>query len=402
MIFRKGLLPLLLCLVFTSCEKNDPEGHEVDNPTYYSFERSGVSTVSFSGQTTRIQMATELIDALKDFTINSEVLKEMYANQTNSGAAANPFENPILNESSKSIKSKVAASADLFSSNSAESAKIKGDIELWLEKQVSEIFPKSTDIAERGVAGQIADGTSVRYVSDKGLEYNQAVNKSLIGALMVDQICNNYLSQAVLDAGNNRRNNSLEVTENEKVYTTMEHKWDEAYGYLFGLSTDPANPLATLGEDSFLNKYLAKVDNDPDFQGIANDIFQAFKLGRAAIVAGNYELRDDQVKLLRDKIAQIIAIRAVYYLQISKIALANGNYGSAFHDLSEGYGFVYSLRFLQRGSNNAQYFSHSEVEGFLNQLMEGNGFWDVSPSTLDIISHEIASKLSFTTAQALD
>ena len=37
-----------------------------------------------------------------------------------------------------------------------------------------------------------------------GLEYNQLVNKGLIGALMVDQMLNNYLSAAVLDEADNR------------------------------------------------------------------------------------------------------------------------------------------------------------------------------------------------------
>ena len=49
------------------------------------------------------------------------------------------------------------------------------------------------------------------------------------------------------------------------------------------LEEDETAPV--LGVDSFLSKYLDKVEGDSDFAGIADDIYDAFKLGRAAIVA---------------------------------------------------------------------------------------------------------------------
>ena len=309
-----------------------------------------------------------------------------YANQTASGGDANPYADSDLNASTKSVKSKVAASRDFFSANTVESAEIKANIESWILAQVNEIFPNKDVLAESGVAGQIADGSSVRYVNGGGLEYNQAVNKSLIGALMVDQMVNNYLSTSVLDEADNRSANDNDETAEGEDYTTMEHKWDEAYGYLFGASTDEANPIATLGEDSFLNKYLARVDEDPDFSGIAQDIFDALKLGRAAIVAKDYDTRDTQAEIVREKIAKVIAVRAVYYLQQGKIALESNNNGGAFHDLSEGFGFVYSLRFLRIPNSDDAYFSKSEVDGFIADLTANNGFWDITSATLDQIS----------------
>lgn len=346
-------------------------------------------------------MATELINAMKDDSNSAEKLVEMYTNQTASGQVANPYESVDLNNSTKSVKSKVAASEDLFASNTVESSAIKTEIEAWITSQVSEVFPQYEQLASIGVAGQIADGSSVRYVNAKGLEYDQAVNKSLIGALMVDQISNNYLSQAVLDAGTNiEDNNSKEVVEG-KLYTNMEHKWDEAYGYLFGVSADPMQPLLTLGDDSFLNKYLLRVESDADFAGIAQEIFDAFKLGRAAIVADDYSLRDKQARIINDRLSQVIAVRAIYYLQTAKIALANGDMGGAFHDLSEGFGFIYSLKFVKHPGSNAALYTGLEVDGFIGQLMEGNGFWDVSGDTLDAISEEIASHFDFTVAEAL-
>ncbi len=395
----KILTLLVITGLLSSCDKDSGSTFTVENPVNYEFLRNGSSTVSFDGQTTRISMATELTAAMTDFDSNLESLLEMYANQSASGDDVNPFAQASLNESTKSVKSKVAASADFFSTNTVEAAKIKADIESWITAQVNEVYPNRNELASEGKAGQIADGTSARYVNAKGLEYNQAVAKSLIGALMVDQICNNYLSTAVLDENQNQQENTDGIT-GEGNYTTMEHKWDEAYGYLFGKSTDTGNPLATLGDDEFLNKYLSRVNDDSDFNGIAEEIFEAFKLGRAAIVAGDYDLRDQQAEILKQKISEVIAIRAVFYLQCGSRALEADDLGGAFHDLSEGFGFVYSLRFTRKSDSNDSYFSRAEVDGFIDRLTAGNGFWDLDANILNEISEQIAEKFEFTVAQA--
>lgn len=400
----KKIIVLLISLLIgmTACTRNNDDDDmmvAVSTPETYSFLRDGNSTVSFSGQTTRIQMANEIINHMKDFSATETTLLNMFSNKNNS------FSNEALNSSSKNVKSKTAASKDFFESNASGSAAVRADFEGWLTAQVDEVFPAQNTVASEGIAGQIADGSSTRYVNAKGLEYNQALNKSLIGALMVDQILNNYISTSVLDAGSNKDNNNNDVVVDGKGYTNMEHKWDEAYGYLYGTSADKANPNATIGsDDSFLNKYLGKVDSDSDFSGIAQTIFEAFALGRAAIVAKDYTLRDAQTAILRENISQVVAVRAVYYLQQGKNLLAaeTPDYGAAFHDLSEGYGFVYSLQFTRKPGTNSPYFSRPEVLAFLDQITTGNGFWDVSPATLEAISTEIASRFNFTVAEAKD
>ena len=124
----------------------------------------------------------------------------------------------------------------------------------------------------------------------------------------------------MLDAGDNIANNDNGVLDSDKNYTTMEHKWDEAYGYLYGTSANTADPNVTIGDDdSFLNKYVGRVENDPDFTGIAAEIYDAFRTGRAAIVAGQYDTRDEMAELIRERISTVIAVRAVYYLQQKKL-----------------------------------------------------------------------------------
>jgi hypothetical protein len=305
-----------------------------------------------------------------------------------------------LNASSKNVRSKTAASADYFSSNSTDANAIKADFDSWISLQVSDVFPNWGNTAEPGIAGGLQEfgGGSTRYVNEKGLEYNQAFAKSLTGALMTDQILNNYLSSAVLDAGDNVTNNDNDVLDDGKNYTTMEHKWDEAFGYLYGLEEDETAPVYE-EVDSFLNKYVGKVDSDSDFAGIADDIYNAFKLGRAAIVAKNYTVRDEQVEILREKISMIIGIRAVYYLQGGKANLGS-DWASAFHDLSEGFGFVYGLQFTRNTMTDAPYVSKSTVDAYIDSLMQGNGFWDLTAETLDQMSEDIAAEFGFTVDQA--
>ncbi|MEJ1223472.1 DUF4856 domain-containing protein [Sediminicola sp. 1XM1-17] len=378
------------------------EGSKINNPTTYSFERNGENSVDFNGQSTRLKMGGELEKGLKNTGQTATGLLNMFAHEE----GQNNFSSPSLNASNKNLRSKTAASFDYFSVNATDQSLIRLDFENWIENQVNEVFPNWNTPASAGVAGQIADGSATRYVNALGLEYDQMVVKGLIGALVVDQTLNNYLSPGVLDEGSNRANNDMGIVEEGKSYTSMEHKWDEAYGYVFGLNADPANPNIDLGADSFLNKYIGRVEGDNDFAGIADDIFQAFKLGRAAIVANNYEVRDAQADIIKTKISEIIGIRAVYYLQQAKPSLTQEvpAYGTAFHDLSEAYGFIYSLQFTRKPNSNAPYFSKAEVDAFLSDLMDDgpNGLWDVQISTLDEISVAIAGQFEFTLEQAAE
>ena len=386
----------LIMMANVSCNNDtDPIAEEVIAPETYLFQRGGESTVSYGGQTTRIEMGGEFVSALKETSETETSLNAKFAHTE----GENNFSEATLNASSKSVRSKVAASTDFYASNTTDATAIKADFDSWISAQVNDVFPNWNTDASAGVAGKIqeAGGGSLRYVSAKGIEYNQLINKGLIGALMVDQILNNYLSPAVLDAASNVADNDAESLNDGKNYTTMEHKWDEAFGYLYGKEVDITAP--TLNNDSFLNKYLSRVEGDTDFAGIAEEIYNAFKLGRAAIVAKDYSTRNVQAEFLREKISEIVGIRAVYYLQQGKNNLPTDK-GGAFHDLSEGIGFIYSLQFTRMPNSIASYFTKSEVDGFMGTLQNGNGFWDLSSETLDEMSATIAAKFKFTLAQA--
>jgi len=379
--------------VLFSCS-SDSDVTPTEAPLTYAFSRDGATTVSYSGQTTRIQMGDELVDVLKTTSESITTLNGKFAHSEGNA----DFSDPDLNASSKSLRSKTAASNDFFSANATDATAIKEQFDAWIAAQVTEVFPAWDDVASSGVPGQVQEsgGGSIRYINAKGLEYNQVINKGLIGALMVDQMLNNYLSPAVLDEASNRTDNDAGTVVDDENYTTMEHKWDEAFGYLYGLDSATAPEL---NKDSFLNKYLSRVEDDADFTGIADDIYNAFKLGRAAIVNKDYTTRDEQANIIKEKISEIIGIRAVYYLQQGKNGLSP-NRQDSFHDLSEGLGFIYSLQFTRKPNSNDPYLTKAEVDGFMSTLQSGNGFWDVTADTLDDISNAIADKFNFTVTQA--
>ncbi len=384
-------------LVFVSCSSDSTVDDSVTAPETYTFLREGETSVSFSGQTTRIAMAEELIDALNDNSYTEEQIDGMF---TNTGSY---FSDADLNSSTKVIRSKVAASTDFFSANTTDATVIKEEFDSWIAEQVADVYTSYDVSAEAGVAGQLqeAGGGSIRYINGKGVELNQIFAKGLIGGLMVDQMLNNYLGTTVLDGTSNEnvQDNDEDTLEDDANYTTMEHKWDEAYGYLYGAETAPAVPV--LGADSFLNKYLSRVADDSDFATIAQDIYDAFKLGRAAIVAKDYNVRNEQAEIIREKISEVVGVRAVYYLQAGKDLLSSDK-ASAFHDLSEGLGFVYSLQFTRQPNSTEPYFTKTEVDGFLSDLLDtGNGLWETTTEdTLDTISTAIAAKFNFTVEEA--
>ena len=387
----------IIAFSIASCSDDDSATKElqVEAPADYTFERNGQSTVSFSGQTTRLNMAEALIADFK----NPGTLESTLINRFAHEEGENNFDDADLNASNKNLRSKVAASSDYFSANTVDQTEIRNDFEGWISGQVNNVFPSWNVTASTGTAGNLqqAGGGTTRYINGKGLEYDQAFTKSMIGALMVDQMLNNYLSESVLDAGSNRADNDAKTLASGKNYTTMEHKWDEAFGYLYGLEPDYKNP--ELNVDSFLNKYLSRTVGDNDFADYGNEIYNAFKIGRAAIVAGAYDLRDEQAEIIRKRVSEIIGIRAVYYLENAANDI-NSDKAKAFHDLSEGYGFIYSLQFTREPGTDSPYFTKIEVDNYLDQLMTGNGFWDADPQMLRDMSAEIAARFEFSVDQA--
>ena len=371
----------------------DPEPTLVVPDAYTFTNEAGESTVSFSGQTQRLQMGEEILDLFEAYGTTEATLDEMFGGVD---GVSSGFSAEDLNGTTKIIRSKTAASDEYFSTNTAEQAEIRSDFDGYITSQVNTFLSVYADVTEvptatAGTAGILGS----RIVNEKGLEYKQAFNKGLIGAFTLDQVVNNYLTRCLNE--DYQTSNTNDELVDGKVYTTLEHYWDEAYGYVYG----------NLDDDSFMYKYIGRVEGDSDFAGIASDIETAFRTGRAAIVADDYTTLEEQVETLQQLLSEVIAIRVVYYLQQGKANVSDIttiNSGDAFHDLSEGYGFVYSLRFTRNPATGDTFFSKETVDGYLASLEAGNGFWDLADDTsvLDTISEAVAAEFDFTVAEAAE
>jgi hypothetical protein len=136
-----------------------------------------------------------------------------------------------------------------------------------------------------------------------------------------------------------------------------------------------------------LNDYLGNVSANYAI-GIADDIYNAFKLGRAAIVGKDYVTRDAQAAIIKTELSKVVGAKAASYLRSGAGHVTNNNMASAFHSLSEGYGFIFSLQFTQK-ADGSPYMTNSEVNSTLAELDAGNGLWDRTAAELTAMADTI-------------
>ena len=349
---------------------------QVEIPYSYEFARAGKSTVSYSGQTSRLNMADELYAALNTNTFTKAQMLEMF----NEGTG---FADATLNSSGKKMGNKTAGSP-------LASATVKPLFDAMITDFADNVIPNWATDAANGQAGVLTDVTRTIHVNAKGHEIDQTFIKGIIGAMNVDQIINNYITPYQLDSGTRTSDNDNNTLSSGKDYTDMEHKWDEGFGYLYGQEADATRldlGLSPTGNGTTLNKYFKKI-NASNQVGIGIQVFDAFRRGRAFIVAKQYDKRDQQAKIIKEELSKVIAYKAVDYINGYMSKIEAGNTADAFHALSEAYGFVMSLQFTNDGTDSA-YFSNSEVNGFLTLM---DNFWTVQNSDLESIRDQVKAK----------
>ena len=331
---------------------SNPNWETVETPTEFTYLFNGSSTVSYGGQTARLNMVSEMMNALADPTTSSDALMGMFEN------SGSYFSDATLNSSTKQIKNKTA----YYSSSTAQIA-IHTSFNTWFTDYATNVAPivGTTTMASSGSAGMVGN----RELNAKGMEYDQIVAKSLIGALCLDQVVNGYLSQVKIG-------NTIDNIDRTEGHTLMEHHWDEGFGYVYG-KFGPDNISGDLATDGLLGKYLNKYD---DYSTI---VFEAFKRGRQAIIQNCSETRDEQAQIIKETLSIVVATRAESYLRDA--AAADDLSADYFHALSEGYGFILSLQFTYT-ADGTPYFSNAEVNTMLATLEAGNGFWDRTDAEL--------------------
>ena len=377
-LIYKSMLLSLAIFVF-SCDSDDDNDNQGSNtivaPSSYEFTRDGASTVSFGGQTTRLTQAEELYSALNSNESTASGLDLMFNGDGNGSAG---FADESLNGTSKIIGSKTSAST------LAGSAATKQRFDDMISDYAANVVPNWNQDASAGVPGAIStpDGGSTYHLNAAGQELDQLFFKGLIGAFTLDQIVNNYIHPNQLDSGSRIDDNDNDVLSGDNNYTDMEHKWDEGFGYLYGLEGDNlANAGASpSGNGSLLMKYFKKVDEEGGYEpGIGQVVYDAFIMGRTAIVNKDYALRDQQAAIIKVELSKVIGYYAIHYMNDYVAKLEADNVAKAHHSLSEAWGFLLSLSFTNNG-NDEPFMDRATVEYFLDNYL--GDFHSVNPGVL--------------------
>ena len=294
-----------------SCEYDTAISYTV--PSTYEFtDADGNNTVSYVGQTARMDMLSEMVSYLKTAngsnanpaSLDAATLLAMYDNSYTG------WTDQSLVNNGKQLKSKTALN----------DAGVQAMFEGWMN----------------AAAAASPGDTSVSYLQDaSGLEWTQVIEKGLMGACFASQLSSNYL------AGLSSDNNTMAVDAAAgKYYTEMEHHWDEAYGYF----TDAVD-YPTSGTDRFWGKYANKSYLE-DNLGSATDISTAFRTGRAAITAGATADALAQADIITAEVKQMVAGMAIHYLNDVKSKIGTASQDAINHSMSEALAFIFGIQFI--------------------------------------------------------
>lgn len=343
-------------------------GPRIDFPATYSFERDGVSTVSYSGQTDRLNQVAEIKAYLATAndgatTLSSATLYAMYINTNGNGGGNFSF------TSDRQLADKTFAPDVSFYET------------LFDDAQAASEAAVAGATATQGNAGLIArsNGNNI-LVDGQGHEFTQIWEKGVMGAIFLNQIYNVYMTDGRV--GDEVNNIDL-VTD--KNYTAMEHHWDEAFGY-FGVPVDfPVDfPGAGTDEDRFWAEYTNGRDA---LLNVNNNLMGAYIDGRTGIVNRDYNTRDASRETIYATHELVAAATAIHYLNAAQTALNNAEVGDFFHLMSEAYMFVNALRY-----SPVKALSNEEINTILNTNLGTDGdFWTITNEGINTARNTIAA-----------
>jgi hypothetical protein len=321
-ILRSGAAVAILVLAVASCKKDDdnntpPVVNPKDStlalrpytvPTTYSFSNANYATA-----TQRAKIAIELDNYLKTANVGAAKVALDAVKVTNLFENTNaPYTDASLNTSGQNLR----ATSDM-----ASTIKAYADSVVIFNNEVT---------ASKGTGGYVARGANKIIVGPTGLEYGQAYTKGIMATLFFKEPVRLLSAVKAMKAIDTAAAQAL---------------WDEAFGLLAipadydssktYASTDANRPLLWGG-------YLAERGKPIQAGGT---IFQAFLKGRAAIGGFDSTVRNQQIDIILNKWEQLSAAAALNYVTAPTASSAVGNYGTQLHALSEGFGFILTLKY---------------------------------------------------------
>lgn len=344
-------------------EKDDGSCTFYEVPSTYDFtDADGNSTVSYSGQTDRLNQLEEMTTYMKTGTttqISASVLHDMFYNTGDNGGGNFSF------SSSKQLANKC------FESDTATYS-------AWLDSLAN----ASVDFAQtasNGQAGTLTSGTSTYLFDSKGVEYVQLIEKGLMGAVFMNQALNVYFGSGKMDVDNT----TAEDAGAGKYYTEMEHHWDEAFGY-FGVPVDfPTNTTDIRFWGIYCNSRDSQLGSNSAMMGY-------FLIGRTAIINNDLSTRNGQILAARQMWERVCAAQAVDYL-----VQASDNFGTDnakfLHVISEAYAFIKCLTYVPL---ETRVISYTEIDNLLTNVI-GDNFWNVTAIDITTAINELNTIYSF-------
>ena len=367
-LFKTILLSTVVIL--SSCSKNSDDdvtlvGCTVENtPMSYVFTNDGNNTVYFGGQSNRLATAKAVYDMLN-------------AGKGSATAVTSADITTAIDNANSKLLTKTAE-------NDPNRTHIIEQLNSILDgyAAISSTLADTNIVASAGQAGWKGS-----YQLDaRGWELDQLYAKMLIGALCLEQNAYDYLTKInIIDENNNRGYDG-----DDTYYTKAEHYWDEAFGYTYGMDGDITVP--EISGCNFLGKYLTKHNGiDYSQNNWKQDAYDAYKLGRQAIVENCQDEIDRQITVINTTLSNVVAWHAADYLKKSAEQMGTDKF---FHSVSEAWGFVMSLQFTKM-ANGMPLFSHSEVNNMLTTLDAGtNGAWDLEATTLTDMAAQIEAAMA--------
>ena len=374
MVDRNSLIRLATCslgfAVVVGCsddDKGNPAGSggssNVDVPAAYVFDsrfNAGESSVSYSGQVVRqllLQDLKSVIDGLaKD---GAEAIEEQ----------------ELLNlydyDDGLDLETRTTAGDMDVLENRYSSISTGKNLSGKVSDEVVIGYGKTADTLVREWFAIIADnskaasklGTAAVYTTDDGVDLTQMINKVLIGAVAYSQATDNYLGGLLEDDNEAARSDGS---------TSMEHHWDEAFGY-FGAARDYSrysdDDLAGKGsgfvfdsngdgkidfrsEYNFgLSRNAGKRDRGGTGVDFTGETFTAFLTGRALISNGGSTTEiAAQRQAAANGMEKVIAATVIHYINdtladMADLGTADENIPNLNKHWAEMKGFTVALQY---------------------------------------------------------
>jgi hypothetical protein len=352
----KYITAILAFISFIASCKREPDPEPIDDggivvPTTYNF-----TNVNYSGQTQRISMLSEMTTLMKTgntsgTTVDANVLKNMFRN------SGNPFTLSDLNTSGKNLICKCFYLDTTYFLNYMDSLALCS---------ISSV-PGSNGTA--GVVVSPSDNTKKYLFNERGIEITQLIEKGLMGGVFY------YQSLAVYFSDDKIGNHIDNTTVTAGSGTTMEHHWDEGFGY-FGAPIDfPTNTTGMV--------YWAKYSNTVNASlGTNITLMNAFIAGRFAISNGDMTAKFTQRDIIRSNWEKVCAASVIHYYNEALANLTDDAVRN--HTLSEALAFLRCLKYSPVKIITNQQISDIEA-------MIGNNFYNVTINGINNAKDELST-----------